>query len=161
MAAVSARQGALAAVLALGLGAAVPVIQHFEGKRNAAYIDPVGIPTICYGHTGGVKLGQRLSDDECTELLADDMLEALEAVDRCTRRPLLDHQRAAFVSFTFNVGGGKFCRSTMAKLASLGRVEEACRELPKWVFADGRKLPGLVKRRAAEMAVCLGQEPTL
>ena len=161
MATVSPRQGALAAVLALGLGAAVPVIKHFEGKENEAYVDPVGIPTICYGHTGGVKLGQRLTDAECTELLAGDMLEAAESVNRCVTKPMADHQRAAFVSFAFNVGGSKFCKSSIARLASAGRMTEACNQLPRWVYAGGRVLPGLVKRRAAEQALCLGQEPKL
>lgn len=161
MAALSKKNTALAAVIAAGLGAAVPVIQHFEGKRNAAYLDPVDIPTICYGHTGGVKLGQRLTDEECGELMAEDMLEALEAVERCVRVPITDHQRAAFVSFTFNVGGGKFCRSTLVRKVNNGNVVAACNELPKWVYAGGRVLPGLVNRRAAEQAVCLGQEPKL
>lgn len=161
MAIVTKRNTALAAVLAAGLGAAVPVIQHYEGKRNAAYLDPVDIPTICYGHTGGVKLGQRLSDEQCLELLAEDMLEAAESVTRCVTKPMTDHQRAAFVSFAFNVGGSKFCRSTLARKASAGDINGACNELPKWVYAGGKKLPGLVKRRNAEQAVCLGREPTL
>lgn len=161
MASNAAKGAALAAVIAAGIGAAVPVIKHFEGKRNAAYLDPVDIPTICYGHTGGVKLGQRLSDEECGDLLAEDMLEALEAVERCAGDNLPAHARAAFTSFAFNVGGTKFCRSSMARIARAGRVEEACNQLPRWIYAGGRVLPGLVKRRAAEQAVCLGQEPKL
>jgi lysozyme len=45
--------GAITGALALGTS----LVAGFEGLRTRAYLDPVGIPTICYGHTNGVMLG--------------------------------------------------------------------------------------------------------
>ena len=70
------------------------------------------------------------------------------------RTPLTDGQKAAFLSFAFNVGNGAFCSSTLVRKANTGDMPGACSELSKWVYAGGKQLPGLVKRRAAERAMC-------
>ncbi len=141
---------------AVGLALAVPVVIFFEGTRQRAYLDPVQIPTICRGHTKGVKLGQTATLDQCDEMLLQDLLRADAEMKSCIRVPLNDNQRAAFASFTFNAGGGNFCGSTMARKLNAGDYAGACNELPRWVYAGGKVLPGLVKRRQAERDVCLG-----
>lgn len=141
----------------LGLTGAIGLVAGFEGLRQYTYLDPVGIPTTCFGHTGpDVKLGQWRSIEECENLLADDLLKAYEAVERCIRVPLTNHQRVALTSFAYNVGGPALCSSTLARRANAGDMVGACNELPRWVYARGIRLPGLVKRRDVERRLCLG-----
>lgn len=143
-------------LIALGIGAAIPLVASFEGLRQAAYLDPVGIPTACFGATKGVRLGQVYTREQCDELLAKDLLEANAGVNSCVRVPLTDGQRTAFVSFTYNVGRRAFCGSTLVRKLNAGDYVGACNELPRWVYAKGVKLPGLVNRREQERALCLG-----
>lgn len=141
----------------IGAGAvalALPVVLLYEGTVLRSYRDPANIVTACTGHTGpDVKMGQRYTRAQCEELLYRDLSSHADALN-CIRVPLTDHQRAAFVSFAFNVGTGAFCKSTLVRKANAGDITGACAELSRWVMADGRELPGLVKRRAAERALC-------
>lgn len=143
--------GGLAGAAALAAGLIMP----FEGKHLRAYLDPPGIPTICYGHTGGVKIGDRATDTQCEEYLAKDLATANSAIDRLVKVPLKPQTRAALISFTFNTGQGNLARSTLLRKLNSGDIAGACNELPKWVYAGGVKLRGLVKRRAAEREMCL------
>ncbi|MCA7083376.1 lysozyme [Cupriavidus sp. DB3] len=143
-------------VIAVGIAAAVPLVAAFEGLRQTAYLDPVGIPTACFGATKGVRLGQVYTREQCDTLLARDLLAANADVDACVRVPLTEGQRTALVSFTYNVGRGNFCGSTLVRKLNAGDYVGACNELPRWVYAKGVKLPGLVNRREQERALCLG-----
>jgi len=131
------------------------LIAHFEGTRTEAYRDPVGIPTICTGHTDGVVMGQVRTLAECDAMLRDDVETAMASVLALTRVPLNQNELAAYTSFVFNLGHGNFARSTLLKKLNAGDREGACNELPRWNKAQGRVLPGLVKRRAAERDLCL------
>ena len=129
---------------------------QFEGMVLRGYKDPIGVVTACAGHTATAVLGRAYTKAECSQLLQQDLEEHAEGVLRCTpglkgRIP----QLAAAVSFTFNVGITKYCGSTMAKKFAAQDYKGACAELPKWVYAGGEALPGLVKRRAAEYALCV------
>lgn len=152
-------KGKIAALAAVSvLAAAGAIVSKWEGKRNAVYLDPVGIPTACYGHTGPeVKLGQRYSDTECKSLLEADLLEALQVVDQCIPEPREPHQTAALVSATFNVGPRVVCGSTLQRKAKAGDWAGACAELDRWKYAGGRVLRGLVLRRIDERALCEGR----
>lgn len=145
-----------AKLIAAGLTAALPLVMFFEGLVTQTYVDPVGIPTACYGYTGKDLLaGQKFTEGQCQDLLADKLLEANQAIDGCVAVPLTDNQRSAFVSFAYNVGGGAFCRSTMARKLNTRDFHGACDELLRWTYAGGKQLPGLVKRRQAEHSLCL------
>ncbi|TWC35075.1 lysozyme [Pseudomonas sp. SJZ079] len=146
----SLKTRALAGVLAI----AVPLVGYFEGRSLLAYLDPVGIPTICDGITKGVELGQTASVAECDALLAAELGAAITSVDRLIQRPQPDTRRAALGSFVFNVGAGAFSGSTLLRKLNAGDIAGACAELSRWVYAKGRKLAGLVKRRAAERQLC-------
>lgn len=142
---------------------ATAVVSFYEGYEPAAYLDPVGIPTICYGHTATVRMGQTLSQAECTALLQQDLGQAFEVVDSRAQVELSAPTRAALASFVYNVGEGNFARSTLLRKLNRGDLSGACRELSRWVYTGGRKLNGLVKRRATERELCLAgleQEPT-
>lgn len=136
------------------LALALPLVGYYEGRNLAAYLDPVGIPTICYGSTAGVQMGQTRTAAECDELLAGELGDAIAIVDRLARHSQPDTRRAALGSFVYNVGGGAFERSTLLRKLNASDVAGACAELSRWVYAKGRQLAGLIKRRAAERALC-------
>lgn len=141
-------------ILAGSLAMAVSVVGFFEGRSLVGYMDPVGIPTICYGHTATAKIGQTKTADECEVLLQQDLGVALNAVDK-ELPDLAPETRAALGSFVYNVGEGAFRSSTLLRKARAGDMVGACNELPRWVYAGGRVLNGLVRRREAERALCL------
>lgn len=134
---------------------AVACVSGFEGLRTVAYLDPVKIPTICFGETKGVKMGDRATLAQCQAMLADSLELANKAVERCVSTPLPPERQAALVSFTYNIGGGAFCSSTLVRKLNSGDVRGACNELPRWVKAKGITLPGLIKRRQEERVMCL------
>uniref|UniRef100_A0A193SBP3 Lysozyme n=1 Tax=biofilter metagenome TaxID=1070537 RepID=A0A193SBP3_9ZZZZ len=129
----------------------VPV---FEGTVLKTYRDPIGVLTSCMGHTGPeLQMGQRWTPEQCQQQLADDLVKHADAL-QCITKPLTDGQKAAFVSFAFNVGVPKFCSSTLARKANAGDMAGACAELSRWTYAGGKELPGLVNRRQIERKVC-------
>lgn len=148
------KQRVLGYAAAGSLAMATALVSHFEGRSLVAYIDPVGIPTICYGSTAGVKLGQRLTADECDRLLAGELGKACADVDRLVRVPLTPARRSALCSFVYNAGGTAFASSTMLRLLNAGDTRGACAQLDRWVYAGGKQLGGLVKRRQAERELC-------
>ena len=139
------------------LTAAATLIGSFEGLRQIDYLDPVGIPTACVGHTGpDVHVGRFRTPKECRDLLSDDLKVAWDDVGDLVKVPLKPYQQVAFMSFVFNSGRGNFATSTMLKKLNKGDYVGACKELPKWIYAKGKVLPGLVVRRSVELRVCLG-----
>lgn len=91
-----------------------------------------------------------ISEREAERILRQDVQEAERAVLRLINVPLSDGQFDALVSFTFNLGGGALQRSTLRRKLNRAEYDDAVGEFMKWVYAGGRKLNGLVKRRAAE-----------
>lgn len=152
------RNRRIAAATALATALAIPA----EGLRQWAYLDPPGILTVCYGHTGpDVVKGRKYSLAECNALLTDDMREAIDIVERCAPG-LPEKPLAAFADATFNLGGRLVCNtssSTAARMLKAGDIPGACRQLPRWnravVAGVSIPLPGLTKRRNAEMELCL------
>lgn len=144
-------------VAKIGAGAvalAIPLIVHFEGYVPWVHRDPIGRLAACYGHDDQTMTpGKRFTAAECQAMLDQDMLKHAQALD-CIKHPLTDGQKAAFVSFAFNVGNKALCDSTLARKANAGDMAGACAELSRWTRAGGRELPGLVKRRAAERELC-------
>jgi len=138
---------------------AATLIMPFEGYHPKAYLDPPGIATICWGHTGNVKLGQTKTEDQCIELLAFDVMRAENAVNKALTVQVPSSTKAAIVSFTYNVGSGNLNKSTMLRMMNAGNIRQGCNELNKWVYAGGVKLPGLVARRKAEYAMCIKDLP--
>lgn len=146
---------AVAAVLAAA-AMAVPLIAKFEGFVPVGYRDPApgAYETICYGHMQPGVFGKRASDQECADLLAADAVKHGLEIDRCITVPVPLPSRAAFTSFAFNAGSRNFCTSTMARKLNAGDLAGACAELSRWTRAGTKTLPGLVRRRAEERALC-------
>jgi len=133
---------------------AVVCVGGFEGLRTVAYRDPVGIPTLCFGETKGVRMGDKATADECRVMLAGRLEEFARGVDACVSVPMSDSRKAAMVSFAYNVGTGAFCKSTLVRRLNVGDPA-ACDELLKWTSAKGITLPGLVNRRKEERKLCM------
>lgn len=134
---------------------AATIIIPFEGTELDSYRDAVGKWTICHGHTLTAGPGQTATPEQCAALLHSDMGDALTAVDSQVTIDIHQKTRAALVSFVFNVGGGALAGSTLLRKLNRGDIEGACNELPRWVYAGGKRLRGLVRRRAAEREMCL------
>lgn len=139
-----------AAVLAL----AVTVVAGFEGLRTEAYRDPVGIPTICYGETAGVRMGDTATPDQCMARLRLRLAEFGAEISGCLPPDLPPQTHAAFISLAYNIGPTAFCRSTLSKKARAGDLAGACAEIPRWRFAAGQALLGLSVRRLTERQLC-------
>jgi lysozyme len=92
---------------------AMPSVASLEGVRQYVYRDPVGIPTYCLDDTQKSEWGRRYSMAECKGLLASRLQEFNDGVNRCVHVPMSDSRRAAVVSFSYNVGTGNFCHSTL------------------------------------------------
>lgn len=131
------------------------LIKSFEGLHLKAYLDPVGIPTIGYGHIRGVKMGQVITEQEATAFLQEDLAYAEHAVNTYVTVPLNQNQFDALVSFVFNLGAGTFQKSWLLRDTNLKKFEQAANEFPRFVYAGGVKLRGLVRRREAEKALYL------
>ena len=131
------------------------LIQRFEGFSATPYLCPAGYLTVGYGHVvkKHVDFTKPITEQEALTILVADVQTAERAVLRLITVPLTNGQFDALVSFTLNLGGGALQRSTLRRKINRGEHADAPAEFMKWVWAGGRKLKGLVKRRAAEAAL--------
>lgn len=136
-------------LLALSASGAVALI-GYEGVSLPAYTDPVGVVTVCAGHTKTAKLGQVKTMAECEELLKRDVKHAEAAVKRLVKVPLTQKQFDAVTSLVFNIGEGNFAKSTLLRKINAADCWGAGKQFDRWVYGKGKKLPGLVTRRASE-----------
>lgn len=134
----------------------IDLIKHFEGLRLDAYLDSVGIPTIGYGHTKGVKLGDKITEEKAEELLREDLEEFERGVTSKIRKAT-QNQFDAMVCFAFNVGLGNFSKSSVLKWFNLGEYQTAADSFVLWNKAGGKELPGLTRRRKAERELFLSK----
>ena len=144
------------AVAGLSLSAVgLLTIAKWEGFSDKAYIPvPGDVPTIGFGSTEGVKMGDTITVPKAIERLYRDTEKAESAIGRCVKVPLSQGEFDAFTSFAFNVGTEAFCSSTLVKKLNAGDYDGACDELERWVFVQKRKVDGLVNRRAEEYKLC-------
>jgi lysozyme len=130
----------------------IELIKSFESFSPTTYICPAGKVTIGYGHVLRAGEGyQGISGDMAERLLKEDLLVAESSVLRNIQSPLEKGQFDALVSLTYNIGGGNLQRSTLRQKINYGAsTEEVRHEFMKWVYASGKVLAGLVRRRVAE-----------
>lgn len=145
------------AVVAAVILAATPFIAKWEGLETTAYRDIVGVPTVCYGETRGVRMGDSYTKAECMKMLQVAVGEYYSKLEPCmTNKNMPVGVQASLLELSYNVGTGAVCKSTMMKLANAGRYKEACNELGKWVKAGGETVRGLQNRRAeSKTKLCL------
>ena len=139
---------------------AARLVAEFEGFSEKPYLCPAGVWTIGYGTTRiqgqpvtaatpPVTLGQ------AEALLKDDLAQAARDVDRLCLMPLTINQRAALISFVYNLGAGALQRSTLLRILKGGDYKDAADQFDVWIMAGGKPLNGLIRRRAAEKALFL------
>ena len=136
------------------------LIKKFEGFVPSEYVCPAGKRTIGYGHVirETESFSPELTKREAEELLKEDLGAAEEAVIRFVDVPLTPNQFDALVSFVFNVGAERFKRSMLLRRLNAGDYAGAAKEFLQWVYGNGQKLEGLVRRRRAEKALFETQE---
>ena len=131
------------------------LIKRFEGFSPTIYLDAAGLPTIGYGHLllpGEAEMFRRgISHEAAIALLIKDEEAAERSVLRLITVPLTNGQFDALVSFTFNLGGGALQRSTLRRKVNREEHDDVPAEFLRWVWAGGKKLRGLVRRREAEV----------
>jgi len=137
--------------------AAIALVGAWEGLRTVAYRDVVGIPTVCFGETRGVKMGDSYTVEECKAMLGDGLIEFEQGIRSCLVAPdsIPANSYVAFLSLSYNIGQRAFCRSTVARKANAGDIVGACNAIPMWNRAGGKVVKGLVNRRADERRLCL------
>src|SRR5689334_18051004 len=146
--------GKRAAAVALAVG----MITVWEGYQKVGWhdpIDPPGINTVCYGHIEDVEIGDTYTKTQCEEMLASDLPRYMAMVERCIHVPMPPHRHAAMISFTYNVGGGALCKSSVARKLNASDVQGGCDALLLYNRANGKEIRGLTNRRIAERKYCL------
>lgn len=128
----------------------IEFIKRHEGLRLNAYKCTSGKPTIGYGHTKGVKIGQTITKEEAERLLREDLIVAENEINRHNLN-LNQNQFDALVSFVFNVGIGNFQTSTLLKKIKLDPNNKSIEnEFKRWIYSGGKVSLGLIKRRKEE-----------
>ncbi|HDS1101067.1 TPA: lysozyme [Stenotrophomonas maltophilia] len=143
-----------AAVIAL---AAAALVKPWEGYSPTPYVDMVGVATYCYGDTSRPEKAV-YAEQDCAEKLNSRLGSYLTGISQCIKVPLREGEWAAVLSWTYNVGVGAACRSTLVGRINAGQSAASwCPELDRWVYAGGKRVQGLVNRRAAERRMCEGK----
>lgn len=140
---------------------AVGTIMLFEGFISVGWhdrIDPPGVNTVCYGHIEDVEIGDKYTKIQCKEMLAQDLPRYEAMVQKCIHVPMPDYRHAAIISFTYNVGGGALCKSSVARKLNAGDVKGGCDALLLYDRANGKVIRGLETRRIAERKMCLTEK---
>ena len=138
-------------VAVIGL-VAIAFVGNLEGLRLAAYKDVVGVWTVCYGETKGIKGGMKFTKEQCDVMFIDGLARHEAGMRKCLTFPdqLPEKTYVALLSFTYNVGTGGFCKSTVRRKANAGDLKGACNALMLWV-----KPKAITGRRMKEKKLCL------
>jgi GH24 family phage-related lysozyme (muramidase) len=147
--------GGIAGASAAAIALAMAFIQPWEGRELRAYQDIVGVWTICDGETKGVRAGDVATPAQCDAMLAKSVRQYAAGLDACVVPQLPVKVEAALISWTYNVGVGAACGSTLVRKLNAGDLVGACDQLLRWDRAGGRQVRGLTNRRIAERKLCL------
>ncbi len=161
----NAVRGGIGAMV-LSAAALVGLALH-EGYSDKA-ITPVkgDVPTIGFGTTGGVKMGDKITPPQALVRALQDIQKFEGALKDCVKVPLAQHEYDTYVTFSYNIGSSAFCRSTLVRKLNALDYDGACKELLKWTYFQGKNcaLPensrlcgGLATRRQAEYKQCIGE----
>lgn len=138
---------------------AIDLIKKYEGFRPQAYQDSIGVWTIGYGTTRingqPVKAGMTITQDHALQLVQQEVNKLWSQIEQITKVNLNDNQMNALVDFAYNLGFNALKNSTLMRLVNESKFAEAANQFPRWVYAGGKVLPGLVKRREAERQLFL------
>lgn len=145
------------AAISLSAASLVGILSH-EGFKDEAYIPVVGdVPTIGFGTTEGVKLGDKTTPVKALQRAAADITKFEGALKQCVTVPLHQYEYDAYISLSYNIGAFAFCSSTLVKLLNEEQYAEACKQILRWDKFKGQPLKGLTIRRQAEYKKCVGE----
>ena len=134
-------------------------MKKWEGLKLFAYLDTGGVPTIGYGHTKGVSIGDAITPQQANKLFDDDIAIFEKEVNR-VKRKLTQNQFDALVSFCFNVGISAFRRSTLRRYVEMGMCADyIVKEFGRWIHDNGKPIKGLKERRKWEVEKWQGPLP--
>lgn len=147
------------AIGALALSASGLVgILGYEGYSDTAYIPvPGDVPTIGFGTTEGVKLGDTITPEKAVERAYRDIIDTETTIHKCVDVPLSQGEYDAYTSLAYNIGTSAFCNSTLVKKLNARDYEGACAEIRRWVYVGGKKSQGLINRREKEYQTCISK----
>ncbi|GGE18032.1 lysozyme [Aureimonas endophytica] len=140
------------------MGLAVSVVGGYEGVRYKAYLPtPNDVPTICFGETRGVRMGDTATPAQCRDMLGQGLKDFAAAIEVCMVSPQTIPAKTyvASLSLAYNIGQTAFCRSTVLRNLNAGKWRDACDAFRAWNKQAGRVLQGLVNRREDERRLCL------
>ncbi len=145
-------------IAALGLSASGLVgIALSEGYTGRAVIPvPGDVPTVGFGTTGGVKLGDTTTPPKALERALRDVQKFEGALKQCVTVPLAQYEYDSYVALAYNIGPYNFCSSTLVRKLNAGDYMGACSEILRWNRAGGRVVDGLTARRKREYQLCIG-----
>lgn len=145
------------AALALSASALVGIALH-EGYTDKAVTPvPGDVPTIGFGTTEGVKMGDKITPPIALARALTDVQKYEGALHKCVHVPLHQWEYDAYVDLAYNIGTGAFCGSSLVVKLNAQDYAGACLEILKWDKFRGQPLPGLTKRRQAEYRQCIGE----
>lgn len=132
----------------------IALTKRFEGLKLAAYQDQVGRWTIGYGHTSlAVHGGLIITQEQADQLLLSDLAAAITCVNHSVTSQISQNQFDALVDFVFNLGCTSLLLSTLLRMTNASEFTPAAKEFLRWDHAGGKVVPGLLKRRQAEMTL--------
>jgi lysozyme len=144
--------------MVLAASTLVGIAVHEDYKEEAYIPVPGDVPTIGFGSTKDVHMGDKTTPTRSLVRLLDEVDSVYaQGVRQCITSPMYQHEFAASVSLAYNIGVKAFCGSTVAKRFNAQDYAGACAAFDMWNKQGGRVLPGLVKRRAEERAICEGR----
>jgi lysozyme len=137
--------------------AGLKLLTSFEGCELESYDDGVGVWTIGYGHTKGIKPGMTITQAQAEDFLKEDLAAFESAVEDAVTVSLSEDQFSALVAFAFNVGADALFESTLLKLLNEGDYQGAANQFLRWDKAGGQRLLGLTRRRLSERSLFRSQ----
>ena len=136
----------------------IALIKKFEGCKLEAYLDAVDVPTIAYGRTKDVKIGDICTQQQAEDWLEEELVEYEGYVNEAVKVELTQPQFDSLVSWTYNLGPSNLNRSSMLRVLNASDYDNVPEQIMRWNKAGGRVLAGLVRRREAEAEMFKGND---
>ena len=136
----------------------ISLIKKFEGCKLEAYLDAVDVPTIAYGRTKDVKIGDICTQQQAEDWLEEELVEYEGYVNEAVKVELTQPQFDSIVSWTYNLGPSNLNRSSMLRVLNASDYDNVPEQIMRWNKAGGRVLAGLVRRREAEAEMFKGND---
>lgn len=142
------------AALAFSAAGLVGLAQYESYTSKAVIPIPGDVPTIGFGTTEGVHMGDTITPPVALARALRDVQKFEGAIKRCVTVPLYQSEYDAYTQLAYNIGSGAFCSSTLVEMLNAGDYTGACAQISRWDRASGRVVRGLTIRRAQERALC-------